>query len=82
MIVKEENIGVKLSNEFYKTLREELKKKENVIIDFSSVKGIDLSIVQILTAAGREAKSMGKTVQLKAPSENVKNLLQICGLKI
>jgi anti-anti-sigma factor len=82
MIILKEDISVKNVAQFYQDIKNEITNKEKVIIDFSSVKRIDLSIAQVIIAAGREAKETGKNVKLKSVSDAVKNQLQICGLKI
>ncbi len=82
MIVLNEDISIKYAAQFYQDIKNELGDEEKVILDFSNVKRIDLSIAQIIVAAGREAKDIGKSVKLKSVSDTVKHQLQICGLKI
>jgi len=82
MINVKEDISIKNAAQFYLDVKNELAAQEEVILDFSTVKRIDLSIAQVIVAAGREAKKNGKTVNLKSVSDAVKYQLQICGLKI
>jgi len=81
MVIEEESFGVKHAGSFYQALKKELDENEEIIIDFEQVKRIDLSVVQILISAGREARNIGKMIKLKAVSENIKNQMHICGLK-
>ncbi len=81
MIIENDSIGVKYVKNFYSDLEEELNESEEVIVDFSSVKRIDLSVVQAIIVIGREAREKGKIVKLKSVSDDVKKQMQICGLK-
>jgi anti-anti-sigma regulatory factor len=82
MIILKDDISIKNAVQFYLDIKNELIDEEKVILDLSKVKRIDLSIAQIIIAAGREAKETGKSVKLKSVSDTVKHQLQICGLKI
>jgi anti-anti-sigma factor len=82
MIVLKEDINIKNAAQFYQDVKDELANKDKVILDFSNVQRIDLSIAQIILAAGREAKETGKSVNLKSVSDAVKHQLQVCGLKL
>ncbi len=82
MEIKEENLNIKHSKKFYESFDHELKAGDEVIVDFSRVKRIDLSIVQILVAAGRKARQEGKTIKLKSMSPEVRNQMKFCGLKL
>ncbi len=82
MIIEEEIFGIKHVRKFYGNLKEEYKSGIELIIDFKSVKRVDLSIVQVLTAVVRMARKDGRVVKFKSLSEDVKNQMILCGLKI
>ena len=79
-IALNEDIGIKNIREFYRNLATVLKGEDEVILDFSRVKRIDLSLAQVLMAAGRIAKSEKKILKLKNVSAEIKKHLQIAGL--
>lgn len=80
MVISEESFGVKHAGRFFSELKDEYENNKEVTIDFSNVKRIDLSIVQIIIAAGRSAKRDGKRIRIKSLSEYVKKQMKICGL--
>jgi anti-anti-sigma regulatory factor len=82
MIKLDPDTGIKNVKELHAALLDEFKNNDEVIIDFSEVERIDLSVAQLVIASGREARSRGKTTKLKAVPRSVKYQLQICGLKI
>ncbi|MCP4133593.1 MAG: STAS domain-containing protein [bacterium] len=81
MISLNENIGVKTIKEFHSSLSDELKNNDEIIIDFSAIKRVDLSVVQVIIAAGRKARKEGKTIKLKQVADAIKEQMQICGLR-
>ena len=81
MIELNENTSVKTIRQFYKELQDELEKNEEVIVDFSKVRRMDLSVVQLILAAGRYARDGGKTLRLKSVSDHLKSQMNICGIK-
>jgi anti-anti-sigma regulatory factor len=82
MIVLDEDIGIKKIISFYNSLKREMEDEDEIIIDFSKVARIDLSVAQVVTAAGRSAKKLGKTIRLKSVGNTVKRQMQLCGLKV
>lgn len=82
-MVLDENISIKNIKNFSEKLKDEISNSEGpVILDFSEVKRVDLSVVQVVMAAGRSARSVNKSIKLKNVSDTVKNQMQLCGLKI
>jgi anti-anti-sigma regulatory factor len=77
-----ENATVKNVRNIYELLKEELSKEDVVTVDFTAVKRTDLSVLQVIIAAGREAKGLGKTIKLKGVSAGVKSQMYLCGLKV
>lgn len=82
MITLDSDIGIKKIQVLYDSIRDEFKKSDEVIIDFSNVDRADLSVIQLVIAAGREAKSTGKTLKLKSMQRSIKYQMQICALKV
>ncbi len=80
--IKEETFGIKHARDFYNSLKDELIDNDEVVLDFAGVKRIDLSIAQIIIAAGRSARKNKKTIKLKSVSENLKYQMIIGGLKL
>ena len=81
MIQLNENTSVKTIRQLYDELQDELEKNEEVIVDFSKVKRMDLSVVQLILAAGRYARDGDKTLRLKSVSDHLKKQMSICGIK-
>jgi anti-anti-sigma regulatory factor len=75
-----EETGIKNIKKFYIDLIETLKVESELVIDFSRIKRIDLSVAQILMAAGRIFKSDNKILKLRNVSAEVRKQLQIAGL--
>ena len=75
-------VGVKIVEEFYADLMDELDGSDDVIIDFTDVSRVDLSVMQVIIVAGRYAKDLGKVVKLKSVSREMKYQMFLCGLKI
>ncbi|HNW30120.1 MAG TPA: STAS domain-containing protein [Spirochaetota bacterium] len=82
MIKLDSDINVKKIKEFHSAILDELKSSDEVLIDFSDVERIDLSVAQLVIASGRAAKAAGKTIKLKSVPRFVKYQMQICGIKI
>ncbi len=82
MITLDRDIGVKTIQELHAAVLDEFKKNDEILIDFSKVERVDLSVVQLIIAAGREAKNTGKTLKLKSLQRSVKFQMQMCALKV
>lgn len=82
MIKLDHDINVKKIKELHEAILDEFSSTDEVLIDFSGVERVDLSVVQLIMAAGRAAKTAGKTIKLKAVPRFVKYQMQICGIKI
>ncbi len=84
MQIEEEVLNVKSAASFYSKIKDMIDSEEengDVIIDLSRVVRVDLSIIQIIIAASREARKRGKMLKLKAVSAPVKEQMNLCGLK-
>jgi anti-anti-sigma regulatory factor len=75
-----EDTGIKNIKEFYIELTETFKRESELVLDFSRIKRIDLSLAQTLMAARRLAKSDNKILKLRNVSAEVRKQLQIAGL--
>ena len=76
------NVGIKNIKKFQASLMEELETEEKeIVLDFSDVKRVDLSVVQLIISAGRTARKSGKNIKLKYVSDEVKLQMHLCGLK-
>ncbi len=73
------NVGVKNIRGFYDSLGEALKNSDSIVINFSRVDRIDLSVLTVLSAAYREIKGNGKMIKLKNVSPRLKEQLYISG---
>jgi len=82
MKIKDEECSVKKVKSLYNELKLELEKEPEVFVDFSSVKRVDLSVVQLIISAAREARLRGKTIKLKGVNDHVKHQFQTGGLNI
>ena len=81
-LVVDKNVGVKNVKHFYSDLNEAIGKSETVVINFSDVDRIDLSIMTVLNAAFRHVKRNGKMIKLKNVSKNLKEQLYIAGFSM
>jgi len=81
MVVKDD-VGIKRIRDFYGEIDREFNEDDEIVMDFGDVDRVDLSVVQVVVAAGRRAREEGKTLRLKSVSERVKDQMRICGLKI
>lgn len=76
----DENAGVKVIKKFYTDLSDMLAKEDTIVLDFSRVKRIDLSVAQVIIAANRVAKDKNTLIKLKGISEEVGRQLELTGL--
>ncbi len=81
MIIEEEVLSVKHAAGFYSKIKKEIETESEIIIDLGRVERIDLSIIQIIIAAGREARALDKVLKLKSVSDDIKEQMSICGLR-
>ena len=81
MLQVEENISVKNIKSVYEKLKGEFSKSDEVMLDFTNVKRMDLSVIQLIIAAGRYARENSKTLRLRYVSDYLKEQMHICGIK-
>ena len=75
-----ENAGVRTIGTMKDDLLALLDKGGGVTIDFAAVKRLDLSVVQVVIAAQKEAKKRRQTVRLAGLGADVKKQLFLCGV--
>lgn len=75
-----EDVSVKKVKDFYLGLRETMKGGEELVLDFSAVSRVDLAVMQVLLALGRECRKEKITLKIKAASGDLKNQMRICGM--
>lgn len=75
-----ENISIKNIKNFHGALTESLKSEDEVIVDFSDVDRVDLSVIQVLMSAQKYVRKNKKIFKLKGVSDNLKMQLYISGM--
>lgn len=75
-----EGLGVRNVKDFHIMVQKALATDDEILLDFAEVGRADLSVMQVLMAAFREANQTGKVIKLKNVSKSIKRQLQICGL--
>ena len=74
------DISVKNIREFHSMLGESLEHDDSIVLDFANVERVDMSVVQVVASALREARKRNKSLRFKGINDNVKNQFRICGL--
>jgi len=78
-----EDLGIKKIMDFYEEFKSILNEEKEIILDFSRVRRLDLSVIQVLMAGQKHARNEQKEMKLKNVTQEVKNQLRIaCMLKI
>ena len=75
-----EKTGIKTAEKLKEDILSQLDRNEELTIDFAAVRRIDLSVAQIVIAAGREAKKRNLAFRLTGLSSDVKRQLRLCGV--
>jgi anti-anti-sigma regulatory factor len=75
-----ENIGIKNIMDFFCNIKNAMDVDGEIVLDFAKVKRIDLSVLQVLIAASREAAEKGKLFKFRSASEPVKKQLMLGGM--
>ncbi|HOP62920.1 MAG TPA: STAS domain-containing protein [Spirochaetota bacterium] len=76
----ENEINVKNIREFYLSLKNELEKSDEIIIDFSDTVRIDSSAAQVLLSAMKRAAELDKQIKMEGVSPELQVLLTLAGL--
>lgn len=75
------NIGIKNITELYDNIRSAIDNGCEIILDFSKVKRIDLSVLQVLLVANKRAMQNNKELKFRSLSEQVKKQLMLGGMQ-
>jgi len=76
-----QELNVKNVKELHEALKEAISSEPKVILDFSNIRRLDLSAVQVIMAAGKEAAAKSKVLKIKSISDNLLKQLNICGIE-
>ena len=74
-------IDVKNVNGFYDELKTEINNNDEIILDLSKVKRIDLSAAQVIIAAGEKVKQLKKVLKITGISHDLKKILKLAGIQ-
>lgn len=73
-------LGMGYCAEFFKTLKQALSESDSILISFSLIEDIDISCLQTLYAASKEARLKGKTLSFVGTIPmNIGEKLKHCG---
>ncbi len=78
VIKLKEDPGVKASGRFT-SAGGAFRGDSDIVIDFSEARRVDLSIAQVLIAAGKEARAMSKSLRMRRFGDGAP-AVAICGL--
>ncbi len=78
----EKDITVKNIKKIYDEIVKEFEKNDELIIDLTDVKRIDLSFAQLILAVGKKARELKKVIRVKGVSSELKLLFRLSGLKV
>jgi anti-anti-sigma factor len=73
-------VNVKNIREFYTTLKSELDKNSEVVLDFTGTLRIDSSAAQVIISAMNKAAVSNKKISITGASPEMKALLSLAGL--
>jgi len=78
----DKEVSVKNISSFYFTLREEVEKSVQIVLDFSETERIDTSAAQVILAAAKKVKDLDKTIRFVGVSPDLLKLLKLAGIKL
>lgn len=64
-IIVEEDVGIKKIKQFKEVLESSLNEDNEVLLNFKDVKRLDLSVMQVIISAMKDAKINQKKIKLK-----------------
>ncbi len=77
-----EDVGIKNIRSFYDKIKEMMKGTDGIVLDFSGVRSVHLSVTMVVMAALREAKRTGRIIKLKNLKEDVRRQFFLSGFNI
>ncbi len=75
-----ENTGIRNIKQFYFQLKNSIEGGSEVIIDFSKIRRLDLSVLQVIMAARKKMRDDKKDIIFKSASKEVNKQLYLGGL--
>ena len=76
----EREVNVKNIRDFHTTLKRELDKNSEIILDFTDTVRIDSSAAQVIISAMTRAAVLNKKISITGASPEMKALLSLAGL--
>ena len=76
----DENAGVKSVKDLHAQLSAALREESEVMIDLGKLRRLDGAIVQLLIAAGWDARAQKKVLRLRSASDGIRRQLELCGI--
>lgn len=80
LIKLQKYLGVNGIRNFYMQIFRAMDVDSEVVIDFSEVKGTDLSVIHVIMLASIVAKARKKVLKLRYMPESIRKELQLTGL--
>jgi|GEM_PF-1526733 len=80
MMKVETEVNVKNIRSFYTSLKNELEKESEVILDLTDTVRIDSSAAQVIISAMSRAAVLNKKISITGASPEMKALLSLAGL--
>lgn len=78
----DKEVSVKNISSFYFTLREEVEKNNQVVLDFTDSVRIDSSAAQVILSASKKIRELDKTIRYVGVSPELNKLLKLAGIKL
>ncbi len=75
-----EDLGIKNIRTFHAVMNRALSENDSFALDFSTVKRVDLSVLQVIKSAELKAKRENKVIRYRGISDRLKSQFKIFGL--
>ncbi|MFW6365479.1 MAG: STAS domain-containing protein [Spirochaetota bacterium] len=79
-IILDENTSVRNIHALKEKLLDAVSTNEEVLLDFSNLERVDLSVVQLVLAALKSVRQNGQTIKFKHVSDGIRSQFQLAGL--
>ncbi len=76
----DEFVNIKRIRQFTDEVKTVLDTQNDIVIDFTKSKRLDLSVVQVILSLLRSARQLNKTVKFKGVNDTIKKQLKLCGI--
>ena len=74
------DVSVKNVEEFRAMVRDAMEGEGAIVLDFREVSRLDLAVMQVLIALGRECGEKNKGLRIRSASPEIRNQLRISGI--